>query len=286
LPLMEVDSWLTGRRAVALPFTDECVPLCGEAKNFEGLWQSALALGRTRGWKSIELRGGRKWLGGSIPTLAFYGHVLDLTGGEPRMFERLDGSARQAVRKAEKEGVQVAVSTSREALQDFYRLQCQTRQRHGLPPQPWSFFEQIYRHVLSTQQGMVVVASLGDRKVAASVYFTAGTQAIYKYGASDYAWQQVRGSHLVMWAAMKQLAAAGVTRLHLGKTGLAHDGLRRYKLNLGAAEEMIEYVKYDLRREQFVADKDDVEGWHNRVFRKLPQWTSQLAGRLLYKHWA
>src|SRR5580658_8214826 len=28
LPLMEVDSWLTGRRGIALPFTDDCEPLC------------------------------------------------------------------------------------------------------------------------------------------------------------------------------------------------------------------------------------------------------------------
>src|SRR5262245_35109977 len=27
LPLMEVSSWLTGRRGVSLPFTDECAPL-------------------------------------------------------------------------------------------------------------------------------------------------------------------------------------------------------------------------------------------------------------------
>lgn len=27
LPVMEVDSWLTGRRGIALPFTDDCEPL-------------------------------------------------------------------------------------------------------------------------------------------------------------------------------------------------------------------------------------------------------------------
>src|SRR6202044_4760 len=30
LPLMEVDSWLSGRRGISLPFTDECEPLSAD----------------------------------------------------------------------------------------------------------------------------------------------------------------------------------------------------------------------------------------------------------------
>ena len=85
---------------------------------------------------------------------------------------------------------------------------------------------------------------------------------------------------------MKWLTRNGVTRLHLGKTSLLHDGLRRFKLNLGAVEEKIEYVKYDLRQNQFVTETDGVAGWHNAVFRALPVGLSRLAGGVLYQHWA
>ena len=30
LPIMEVSSWLTGKRGISLPFTDECEPLCAD----------------------------------------------------------------------------------------------------------------------------------------------------------------------------------------------------------------------------------------------------------------
>jgi hypothetical protein len=36
LPLMEVNSWLTGRRGIALPFTDDCEPLYSDAVPSEG----------------------------------------------------------------------------------------------------------------------------------------------------------------------------------------------------------------------------------------------------------
>src|SRR5882724_3550330 len=60
LPLMEVDSWLTGRRGISLPFTDDCEPLCQEASTFQKLFRDAVEFGKSRGWKYIECRGGRE----------------------------------------------------------------------------------------------------------------------------------------------------------------------------------------------------------------------------------
>ena len=202
------------------------------------------------------------------------------------MFEKMDGSVRKAVRKAENEGVKVEALQSLDAIRDFYRLQCLTRKRHGLPPQPWAFFVNIHRHIVSQNLGMVAVASHAGRKIAASVYFFMGGRAIYKYGASDFAQQHLRGPNLVMWEAMKWLAQNGVGRLNLGKTSLANEGLRRFKLNLGAHEEIVEYVKFDLRSGRFVTETDGVEGWHNAVFRAMPVLASRAAGSLLYRHWA
>jgi len=286
LPLMTVDSWLTGRRGIALPFTDECPPLCESEGEFQPLFQRAVEFGRARGWKSIELRGGREFFGEAPASLAFHGHSLDLTADEARLFEKMDSSARQGVRKAEKDGVTVEVSQSVEAVREFYLLQCLTRKRHGLPPQPLEFFLNIQRHILSQNQGMVVLAGWRGAKIAGAMYFFLGGRAIYKYGASDYRRQHLRPNNLVMWAGMKWLAKQGNARLHLGKTSLANEGLRKFKLNLGAAEQRIEYVKFDLGTDRFVVEQDGIAGWHNRVFRALPVFMARRAGELLYKHWA
>ena len=287
LPLMEADSWLTGRRGIALPFTDECAPLGADKTVFGKLFADAVAFGKSRGWKYIELRGGRKFFDAEIPaSVSFYGHSVDLTGGEKLLFEKMDGSVRRAVRKAEKDGVTVEVSQSLDAMKVFYKLQCLTRKRHGLPPQPFQFFVNIHRHILSQNLGMIAVASHAGRPIAASVYFYLGGRAIYKYGASDFAQQHLRGSNLVMWEAVKWLARNGAVNLDLGKSSVANEGLRRFKLNLGAQEKTVEYVKFDLREDRFVTETDGVEGWHNAVFRAMPVFMSRAAGGLLYRHWA
>jgi hypothetical protein len=286
LPVMEVNSWLTGRRGIALPFTDDCEPFCSDGESFKKLFQSAVEFGKSRGWKYLECRGGRKFFEGVIPSLSFYGHTLNLDYGEEKLFAGLDSSVRRAVRKAEKDGVTVEISQDVAAMKIFYSLQCKTRKKHGLPPQPFSFFLNIHRHVLSQNLGIVAVARWRNVPVAASVYFHFGERAIYKYGASDETFQHLRGSNLVMWEAIKWHLRKSVRRLHFGKTSLTNEGLRRFKLGWGAEENKIEYFKYDLRKEKFIMDRDDVFGWHNRVFQLLPGFASRMAGKMLYRHWA
>jgi CelD/BcsL family acetyltransferase involved in cellulose biosynthesis len=286
LPLMEVDSELTGRRGIGLPFTDECGPLYDDCAWAYRMVQSAVALGKSRGWNFVEFRGGRELFPSAPPAVSFYGHRLDLEAGEDALFARMDSSTRRAIRKAEKSGLTVTVSSGLDALKTFYSLHCKTRQKHGLPPQPFGFFSSIFRHILSRDLGMVVVAHWQDRPVAASVYFQWGAQAVYKFGASDDTFQQFRGPSLVMWEAIKRLRRHGARTLDLGRTSIDHEGLRRFKLHWGAREHKIEYVKYDLRRNRFVTDTDGATGWHNRVFRALPVGLSRVIGAALYRHLA
>jgi CelD/BcsL family acetyltransferase involved in cellulose biosynthesis len=286
LPLMEVDSWLTGRRGVALPFTDNCQPLSSDDDSFGRVVRSAMNFGRDRGWRYIELRGGREMIDGASPSLSFYGHQMKLVKDHDLMFAGLSGSVRRAIRKAVKSGVTVEISRSLEAVRTFHSLQCKTRKLHGLPPQSFAFFRNIYEYILRQNLGMVALARHEGRLIAAAVHFNLGHQAIYKYGASDRSFQHLRGNNLVMWEAIKWHAHNGATVLDLGRTSLTNEGVRRFKLGWGVTEKMIEYVKYDLRRGRFVSESDESFGWYNRCFQMMPVFLSRLIGAGLYRHWA
>lgn len=285
LPLMEVDSWLMGRRGVGLPFTDNCDPLCADAGTLQNLFQSAVEFGKSRNWKYLECRGGREQFGAVPTSFLFYGHTLDLTAGEDELFSRLKNSIRWSLRKAGKNGVTVEVLQSHEAVRTFYWLQCKTRKRHGLPPQPLKFFLNIHKHILSQNMGMVFLAKHHGRPIAGSVFFYLGDRAIYKYGASDETFLNLRGGNLVMWTAVKECVRRGVKHLNLGRTSLDNEGLRRFKLGWGAGEHKIEYVKFDLKKNQFVTDRVNASGWRTRIFRRLPAFLSRCIGTVLYKHW-
>src|SRR5439155_7559758 len=131
---------------------------------------------------------------------------------------RFASSVRRAIRKAEKSGADVQVATSRDAILEFYRLHVRTRRRHGLPPQPLSFFKNIYEEIVKNGHGFVVLAKSGSRTFAAAVFFLIGKKALYKFGASDRSFQEFRGNNLVMWEAIKFLIDRGFTSLHLRRT--------------------------------------------------------------------
>ena len=109
---------------------------------------------------------------------------------------------------------------------------------------------------------------------------------MYKYGASNLAFQNLRANNLVMWEAIRWLVRNGFETLNFGRTSAQNDGLRRFKLGWGTSEYPISYQKFDYGTNRFVAKRDEADGWHNAVFRRLPIWLSKLAGAFLYRHWA
>jgi hypothetical protein len=286
LPLMEVKSPLTGKRGVALPFTDTCDPLCPDKSEFFELFRNALELAQARDWKYLEFRGGKSLFNHTPPSLTYYGHWVDVPADEEGYFDQLKSPVRRAIRKAEKCGVQVEISQDMTAVNQYYLLHCRSRKRHGLPPQPFCFFENIHRHVLSAGLGMVVLARWGKVPVAGAMFFHSADKAIYKFGASDDSFQHLRGNNLVFREAIRWFSRHGIRKLDLGRTSLENEGLRRFKLGWNAEEMSIGYFRFCLRQKKFVPMRDEGLGWHNRVFKALPLPASRLAGEFLYRHWA
>jgi len=207
-----------------------------------------------------------------------------LRSGAEGLITRFASSVRRAIRKAERNGVNVLIVSNRQAVIDFYRLHVQTRRRHGLPPQPASFFLNIYEHVVRPGLGFIVLARHGSNSIAAAIFFRFGKNALYKYGASEKRFQEFRANNLVMWHGIQVLADAGAEKLHFGRTDCEDDGLRRFKLSWGTEEETIGYFRvHPLGRERLAPASDD-SGFHKQIFRRLPLVFNRLAGSMIYPH--
>jgi hypothetical protein len=283
-PMMEVGSYFTGRRAVCLPFSDFCSLLLFDDCELSVVTARLSALALERNWKHFEIRGGDSLELGADPAIEYRGHTLDLRQSAEDLFSGFSSPARRAIRKAEASGLSVELSRSLESVMEFYRLHAQTRRRHGLPPQPFSFFRNIFHEVIQKESGFVVRASFESRSVAAAIFFRFGRKAIYKFGASNLAAQEVRANNLVMWEGIRLLAHSGCESLHFGRTSLTDVGLRRFKLGWGTAEERIRYFRWSTATGKWVGGCDHGRGLHNAVFAKMPLTINRFAGALLYPH--
>ena len=284
ISMMEVSSFLTGKRAVSLPFTDYCEPLVPHTEVSKVLFEAIVQEGKKRQWKYIELRGGTDFLGDGPASAWFYRHTLDLSPGDAKLFKGLRDSTRRNIKKAEKEGVTVRFETTPEALREFYRLNCLTRREHGLPPQPWQFFEHLHEEILAKGMGSVALADYKGNTIAANVYLHANGEAIYKYGASDKAHQNLRANNVLMWESIKLYAGKGFKSLCFGRSEPENEGLRQFKTGWGADEQVINYYRYDMAANAFVPGKKTVSNRANQVFSRMPVPALKAIGGLLYRH--
>jgi lipid II:glycine glycyltransferase (peptidoglycan interpeptide bridge formation enzyme) len=132
--------------------------------------------------------------------------------------------------------------------------------------------------------GIVALASIGGKIIAGAVFFHLGNRAIYKYGASDRNYQELRSNNLVIWKAIQWYCGQGYKRFDFGRTEEENTGLLQFKRGWGAAEYPINYLKYDFMQGAYVADHLKVTGWHNHIFRRMPVPLLRIAGSIMYRH--
>ena len=284
MPVMEVNSWLTGKRGVSLPFTDQVSVIAPDRAFFEKLVKGVMDYGEKAGWKYIEWRDGSLFAEEVNASEWHYTHELDLSKSEKQIFAGFRDSTRRNIKKAVKAGVSIQVSRSLDSVQAFYRLNCITRRRHGLPPQPLSFFKNVFEHVISRDRGVVVAALNAGKAIASGVFFYYGKRAIYKYGASDLAHQELRANNLVMWEAIKWCRESGFKAFNFGRTEPENEGLLQFKRGWGGEEGQVKYHRYDMKKKAFQEGHASTDGLVNTAFAHIPVDMLRLVGSLLYRH--
>ncbi len=285
MPMMKVVSSLTGRRFVSLPFSDCCDPIGEEQTNFAPLIKLAIEQASRQGCKYVEWRTRQTLFPDEPVWNTYYGHTLALDGKEGAIFSRLSSNTRRNIRRAEREKVLVQFGDDLNSVKEFYRLHCQTRKEHGVPPQPFNFFHKIWEQVIRQKRGLVILARHQGKYVGGAVFFTFASGAVYKFGASDKRYQAVRANNLIMWEAIKWCGRRSLVSLDFGRTDLSAEGLRRFKLGWGCTEFPILYHRFDLSRNRFLAGTDRQLPFAGLV-RRMPVFLSRQLGRVIYKHFA
>lgn len=285
VPLMEVRSRFTGVRGIGLPFSDYCTPLNRTASPIPAdLFHRISEFARERGWKFVEMRGeGLPSETGQIQS-SFYRHKLSLAEDDNIIFSKLRRNFRSKIRKAVKGGVAVSIFHSHTAMNEYYRLHCLTRKKHGLPPQPHSFFRNIYEHIISKELGFVALAKYKNQFIAGSVCFHFGDTVIYKLGASDPASLHIPANYLVMWETIQWACKQRYQTFCFGKTETANTGLIQFKDGWASEKETLNYYRQYLDPAQKHQRQAGAAATGYTVFRKMPLSMLKIAGALMYKH--
>ena len=280
----QVESWLTGRRLVSLPFSDHCDPLVNCTEELDEIADFLQQQRRKKEWKYVEARPLAVELASKTfqPCSSYFAQQLHLAPSTQQLFAGLHkDSIQRKIRRAEREGIVVEEERSGAFLKDFYCLQSMTRRRHRLPPQPREWF----RNVVGCfgDSCSIYVATLGDRPIAAILTLRFRKQLVYKYGASDARSHSLGAMPLLFWRIIQQAKDEGREQLDLGRSDLGNLGLIKFKEHLGASGHQIHYMRQGSPYPQVIA-----RVLANRVIDGLcsfmPACVMNAAGKVLYRH--
>jgi len=284
MPLMEIKSLIAGKRGVSLPFSDYCEIVASGETEFNSMMNYLIKYGEKSHWKSIEMMDGRFFKPDTLNCSLYCEYSLDTTKNPEYIFRTFKENTRRNIKKAMKMGVTVHRYNSLESIKEYYRLHCLTRKRHGLPPQPYIFFKNIYKYIISNNHGFVMLASFNNIFVAGAIYFNCGNQVLFKYGASDLRYKRLRANHLVMWKAIEWFSRNGYEKLSLGRTDPNNEGLKRFKKGWGATEQIIRYYKYDFYKHSFTTNIQSRMPFCSKILKRMPILVLKCIGSIFYRH--
>lgn len=285
-----VESWLTGRRLVSLPFSDHCEPLVDTPEDLEAI-TAALEQECWGGpWRYIEMRPLQRCeMATSLPhaTIPYTLHQLDLRPDVDTLFRNCHkNSTQRKILRAERERLQYREGATEELLDYFYRLHTITRQRHQRPPQPRNWFVNLMDGFGDALK--IRVAFQGKRPVAAMVTIRHRDTMVYKYGGSDPRFNNLGSMHLLLWRSIQEAKAAGLHCFDFGRTEAAQDGLITFKKRWGTTQSSLIYSRYGLSDSVGHMFEASAASWKSRVAKYLlahmQPGVLSLAGRALYRH--
>jgi lipid II:glycine glycyltransferase (peptidoglycan interpeptide bridge formation enzyme) len=285
-----VESRLTGRRLVSLPFSDHCELLVDDEKEMHALVDGLKRELRERAWGYIEVRPLRHLeFRGSFgrPNATYMFHELDLRPElETLLANCHKSSIQRKIQRAAREGLEYKEGSNESLLNSFYRLLVLTRRRHYLPPQPKSWFRNLM-HCFG--DALKIRITLKDGKpVAGMLTLRHKDTLIYKYGGSDLRFHKLGAMHLLYWESIRDAKNCGLRKFDLGRTDAHQSGLIRFKSRWGAPEATLTYWRYaETGRSNHAFDQSETS-WRMRLLKHALACTPPVAlpmlGSLLYKH--
>jgi hypothetical protein len=287
-----VESWLTGRRLVSLPFSDHCDPLFNDDCHGVGAFIGSLeGYARQQKFSYVELRplAQEDEPPGQLHLSSTYClHHLDLTPGVEVLFRSLHKeSTQRKIHRAKRERLVYQEGRSEALLNDFYLLLQLSHRRHGIPPQPRAWFGNLVQGFGEALKIRVVYR--GKQPVAAIVTIGYKDTLVYKFGGSDARFHNLGGMQLLLWKSIVEAKGEGRRRFDLGRSDSDNRGLITFKDRLGATRSRLNYWRY-YPKGNFLAGRGGLAGpaWQRRLMRSffshVPSACLSAVGSLLYKH--
>lgn len=238
LPLFEVRSRLTGNRLVSIPFATLCDALVTDGEQLHSLMLFARVLVYKLRVDYVELRTHHSsdlMYGQRLFSQRTYvSHYLDLAPPIEQIFVSFHRhGVRYMINKARRFPFELSLVRDSGGVKDFYKLYVCTRKRLGLPPQPYSFFQQLWENFGPEEKILFLLARLEGKTLGGLMLFRfKDRMSAEAIGLQES--ERGKGPHFYLfWEAIKLARENGCKVFDMGRTAVDNKGLMTFKSRWG-----------------------------------------------------
>lgn len=284
LPVFEVKSWIFGNRLVSIPFATICDPLVSNHNEYGLLWGAVKDLRQDLKSCYIELRAlnATRFIDQSPGRNLFKFHFLNLETDIKTIEGKFHHSLRQKLRKVGRSGLNLRTGEDEKDLCTFFKLNIMARKRLGLPPQPFKFFETLWK-IFFPLRVKLFIAEYENTAIAGVLLFLFNGRVSAEFTATDWSHIRMNPVHFLYWETIKWAQSSGYRIFDLGRTGAGNTGLMSFKDSWGMERIDIPQYFYPDGKRSLVKGAF-VHKMAENIFRKSPDFAAKILGDLCYAH--
>ncbi len=276
LPLVFFKKGAFGRALVSLPFVNYG-GLLAESKEAEAILLSeAASLGRRCGADYVELRHAEKPEGDWPCRISKVTMLLDVSGGEKRVWENLSTKQRTRVRRAQKAGFTI-VEGGRELLDPYYRAFSENMRDLASPVHDVVLFRQILEILPGNSRILVVMK---DQEVVGGAFaLTFRDRVEIAWSSCRRLYFKLRPNEFLFWELLRWACGRGFRVFDFGRSSPG-SGTFQFKAQWGAAPVELHW-QYWFRSPECAGRLDGINSRHSlarRVWTHLPVAVTRVLG--------
>ena len=191
-------------------------------------------------------------------------------------------SASRNIRRSKRQGLVSEICYNVDSIKAFHTLHVLTRRKLGLPVQSVKFFIKYFEEIVRTGAGYIVLVKKDGIPLSIGLFAGFNSTLSYKFGASDPEFLIYRPNNLMLWEAILEAQKRGYKKFDMGRTDLANEGLRRFKLGWGCHETPLYFSYYPVEtQKRFLRNINKL--FVGPVIKNSPAFVCRAAGKLIYK---
>jgi CelD/BcsL family acetyltransferase involved in cellulose biosynthesis len=161
-----------------------------------------------------------------------YTYILDLDGGEDKVWGRLDGKCRNMVRKAIKNDVKIVEPEDRSWVEDFFPMLLRSFSKTGqVPARTKEFYYRLWDDLMPTRKLKVLFAEYEGKRIAAGVFLIYGDTVYFNAGGAYGEYNRVAPNNLIHWHLIKWAVANGFRKYDFCGKGI--ESIDHFKASFG-----------------------------------------------------